>query len=169
MSFQTTVFHFSIQNKGHIFWKLWDMARKFSEGDIKILKYVGRDKLPGKRGKKLKRISLGFFFEEYAQIMGIYRLISHLKCSSQSGEGYYPPPFYLLLPSVDPFLPGEPGSPTYVGHFLGLGLGLMPLCPSTITLLNRKQELYNYQKRHECNKLKTQLTQNVLEIDTFNN
>ena len=23
-----------------------------------------------------------FFFEEYAQIMGIYRLISHLKCSS---------------------------------------------------------------------------------------
>ena len=70
---------------------------------------------------------------------------------------------------MDPFLPGEPGSPTYVGHFLGLGLGLMPLCPSTITLLNRKQELYNYQKRHECNKLKTQLTQNVLEIDTFNN
>ena len=58
-------------------------------------------------------------------------------------------------------LPGESGSPTYVKHILVVGLGLVPLFPSTITLLNRKRELYNYQKRHEGNKL---LKENVITV-----
>ena len=31
------------------------MVRNFSEGDIKILKYDGRDKLLGRRGKPLEK------------------------------------------------------------------------------------------------------------------
>ena len=44
----------------------------------------------------------------------------------------------MIPPFFGSPLPGESGSPTYGGHSLGVGLGLVPLCPSIITLLNRK-------------------------------
>ena len=70
-------------------WKIRGVARKFSEGDRNILKYVSLTNYQG-GGES----SSDLFFEswdvlpcfsgESAHMMGTYGLISHLKCSFRS-------------------------------------------------------------------------------------
>ena len=58
-----TLFHFLSKIKAKHSENFRNMAKKFLEESIKILKYVGRDKVLGRRGRPL--LLFFFFFSEF--------------------------------------------------------------------------------------------------------